>query len=166
MPRQVVGRITVDVELLERDTDKGTGSGVAQMAHQLVTDVIVASGTADGQMDRVYSDALSLTTTPTDLDLAGSLASDIGAGTVVFAEVSLIAVKHLGTTGNIQLGGDANFLAIFGAAADFILIPPGGTFLWYAPAGVAVTATTGDILQLAASTGTIAAQVVIGGRSA
>lgn len=168
MPRQVLGRVAVTVDLAERNTGVGTGSAIAQMAHAAAVEALIASGTSEGQMDRVHSDAITVTTTPTDVDLAGSLSSEIGGGTTTFARVNLVYVRNKSPSGsgNVQIGGDTNALLIFGAAADFLILPPGGTFLWYSPVGVAVTAGTGDILQLAASTGSVELEYIVGGRSA
>jgi hypothetical protein len=119
-------------------------------------------------MDRIHSDAITVTSTPTDVDLAGSLSSEVGGGTTTFVKVSLIYVKNKSPSGsgNVLIGGDANALPFFSAANDVLVLPPGGVFLWHAPPGVTVTAGTGDILQLAASTGSVELEYIVGGRSA
>lgn len=168
MARQVQGRIAVSVDLAERNTAVGTGSAIAQLSHAAAVEALIASGTSEGQMDRVYSDAITVTTTPTDVDLAGSLSSEIGAGTTTFVKVSMVYIRNKSPSGsgNVVIGGDTNALLMFGAAAHTLTLPPGGVFLWYAPPGVAVTAGTGDILQLAASSGSVELEYIVGGRSA
>jgi hypothetical protein len=166
MPRDAYGKVKVEIEIIERNTAIGPGDGVASIAHRALIDLLIASGTGDGQVDRVLSDALTLTTTPTDLDLAGSIASDIGAGTVVFAEVSLIVVQNTSEAGDIVVGGDTNALLFLGAAAQTLSVKPGGFAVLYAPKGYTVTAGTGDILQLAASAGTVTGKLIVAGRSA
>lgn len=164
MARAVAGRITIAVDLMETADGLGVGDGIAQYRHALSQVVDVATGTSDGQMDRAYSTAGTASSTPTDIDLTGSLSSALGSAN--FVDVSLIMIKNTGSTTTLRIGGDANFLALFGAAADFLLLPAGGCICWYAPAGIGVTATTGDILQLDTASGTTTYQAVIGGRSA
>ena len=165
MPREVSGRIRLEIDLQERNTLVGDGTKTAVLAHQALRDKLITNGVGDGQMDRVHSTALSVTTTPTDFDLAGSLSSAIGAGTTTFVDLSMIYIENTSTTGNLVVGGDANFVAFLGGATHTLTIPPGGVFFWEAPAGVTVVAATGDILQIAASTGTVTGKMIVGGRS-
>lgn len=165
MAREAFGRLRVDIEVTERNAQIGGGSDAASMIHRFLRDVVLNNGTSDGQIDRPYSEALSLTTTPTDFDVAGSIASDIGAGAVVMAEVVLLAIANTSESGDIVFGGDTNFVTITGAAAHTLSIKPGGFMLLFAPKGYTVTAATGDILQLAASAGTVTGQMLILGRS-
>lgn len=166
MPREVSGRVRLEIDLQERNTLVGDGTKTAVLAHQMVVDKVISNGLGDGQMDRVHSQALSVTTTPTDVDLAGSLSSAIGAGTTTFVDVSMIAIRNTSTSGNLVVGGDANFLPFLGGATHTLIIPPGGVFYWEAPPGVTCTAGTGDILQIAASSGTVTGVLIVGGRSA
>jgi hypothetical protein len=166
MARFANGSVRVEVDINEAVTALGAGDDIARMPHRRVYSKTLASGTADGEIDRVVSQGVSFTTTPTDIDLSGSLTSPLNAGAVVFAEVSMIYIENTAAAGNLQVGGDAASLPLFGAAADFIVVPPGGCFFWYAPAGIAITATTADILQIAASAGTVTGKVTIAGRSA
>lgn len=165
MPREVSGRIRLEIDLQERNTLIGDGTKTASIAHQALRDKIIANGVGDGQMDRVHSAALSVTTTPTDFDLAGSLSSAIGAGTTTFVDLSLIYIENLSATGNLVVGGDANFAPFLGGATHTLIIPPGSVFFWEAPPGITVTAGTGDILQIAASSGTVLGKMILGGRS-
>lgn len=165
MPREVSGRIRLEIDLQERNTLVGDGTKTAALAHQVLVDKVISSGVGDGQFDRIHSAALAVTTTPTDFDLAGVLTSAIGAGTTTFVEVGLICIRNTGTSGNLVVGGDTNALLIFGGATHTLTIPPGGTFFWEAPPGVAVVAGTGDILQIAASAGTVPGTLLIAGRS-
>lgn len=165
MAREAFGRLRVDIEVTERNTQIGGGSDAASMIHRFLVDSVLNNGTSDGQVDRAYSEALSLTTTPTDFDVSGSIASDIGAGTVVLAEVVCVAISNTSESGDIVFGGDTNFVTITGAAAHTLAIKPGGLMLLYAPKGYAVVAGTGDILQLAASAGTVTGKMLILGRS-
>lgn len=114
--------------------------------------ITLNSGTGANQADRVFHDQRTLApSTAEDLDLAGGGLTDKFGAALTFARVKAIMIKAAAANGgNIEFGGDANSVPIFGAAADFIRIPPGGVFVWTAPdaTGVAVTAGTGDILQV------------------
>src|SRR5687767_10832330 len=70
--------------------------------------ISLADGTAINQANRLYAARLSLTTTPTDLDLAGSLTDPLGA-TVTFAKIVGIGILNNSTTAgeNVLVGGDA-----------------------------------------------------------
>lgn len=166
MAREASGTLSVSVDIQERSTSVGTGSATAGLTHRVLYEKVLANGTSDGQIDRVHSEALSVTTTPTDYDLSGSLSSDIGAGTTSFVEVTGILITNDSASGDLQVGGDAASIPLFGAAADYILVKPGGIFVWYAPAGLAVTNSTADVLQIAASTGTVTGKLILLGRSA
>jgi hypothetical protein len=166
MAREASGTLSVSVDISERSTAVGVGDGTTSLVHRILYEKVLANGTSDGQIDRVHSEALSVTTTPTDYDLSGSLTSDTGAGTTSFAEVTGIMITNDSSSGDLQVGGDAASIPLFGAAADYIPVEPGGCLLWYSPSGIAVTNSTADVLQIAASTGTVTGKLTIFGRSA
>lgn len=167
MARTATGKVRVVVDLMEGSTALGVASATGTLRH-LVDDIVeYASGTSDGQIDRVYSGTLSLTTTPTDVDLVGSLTSVLTGQTTTFVDLVGVLVVNQSTSGNVVVGNDTNGVPIFGAVTHTLSVPPGGLFLWRAgAAGLATTAGTGDILQLAASAGTVTAALVLWGRSA
>lgn len=161
------GKLRVTLDLKEFSTSLGVGDATARCDHFLEFAAELANGTADGEMNRVYSAAVALTTTPTDVDLSGALSSVLATGTTVsFVDLVGVFIVNTSTSGNIEVGGDANGVPAFGATNDIIRVLPGGCIFWYAPTGVAVTNSTGDILQLAASTGTVNCKIVIWGRNA
>lgn len=164
MARAVAGRVSASVDVLETADALGVGDGVGLYRHVLSQVVDIATGTSDGQADRAYSTSGTASSTPTDIDLTGSLSSALGSAN--FVDIMTIMVKNTGSTTTLRVGGDANALPLFGAANDLILIPAGGCLLWHAPAGVAVTAGTGDILQVDTASGTTTYQIVVVGRSA
>lgn len=129
------------------------------------------SGTAADQADRIFHDQRTIAASGTDdLDLAGSLTDPFGAA-LTFADVRLIFIAAaLANTNNVIVGGDANALLFGGAAAHTVTVRPGGMFLLAArdATAYAVTAGTGDILQVANSgAGTSATyDVVVIGASA
>lgn len=166
MAREASGTLSVSVDIQERSTAIGVGDSTAAMTHRILYEKVLANGTSDGSIDRVHSEALSVTTSPTDYDLSGSLSSDIGAGTTSFVDLVGICITNDSSSGNLQVGGDAASIPLFGNVADYIVVPPGGCLFWYAPGGIAVTNSTGDVLQIASSTGTVTGKMTIFGRSA
>lgn len=167
MPREASGLVRLQVALQERNTAIGAGGDNASINYDELLELVLASGISDGQIDRIHRQALSLTTTPTNVDLRGVLQSLLGAGANDFVDLALVLVVNTGVAGNIVLGGNVNAVPLYGAAAQSEIIPPGGFSLkWLGPAGVGVTAGTGDILQLAASAGVVPGRLLLAGRSA
>lgn len=165
MAREAKARLELKLSAEEFETDLGAGGGRSRLAHlvELVADLL--NGTDDGEIDRVYSDELTVTTTPTDLDFVGGVTSKLNGQTVTLAEIVAVIVVNESAAGDVIVGGDANAIPIFGAATHTRPVKPGGADVWYAPAGVALVAGTGDILQLAASAGSVDCKVAVLGRS-
>jgi hypothetical protein len=127
-----------------------------------------ASGTAANQADRIFSD--TRTTSGTDsLDLAGVLLDAFGDA-FTLARVKLIYVTAAAANAaDIRVTRSAaNGCAIFGAASDYVLVRPGGVFLWAAPdaTAVAVAAGSSDILEVTSASGSVTYDIVIIGASA
>lgn len=149
--------------------------GTASFTHLISLSATIASGTGSSQNDRVFSDTRTLAASANeDLDLAGSLGGKlVGIGaTVVFAEVIAIMIKAAAAnTNSVNVTRPAsNGVPFLTAAGDGFSIPPGGCALFYWPGatGIAVTAATGDLINIAnsgAGTG-VDYEIVIVGRSA
>lgn len=147
--------------------------GTARFPVDYAKRLILASGTAAGQADQLWSDTRTITASGTDpLDLAGSLVDALGA-TLTFARVKgLIVCAAAGNTNDVIVGGAASnaFINWVGDATDKVKVKPGGVFCLFAPAatGYPVTASTGDQLLIANSgAGTsVTYDVVIIGASA
>ena len=117
----------------------------------------ITNGTAADMANNIWSDTRTLTASSAeDLDLAGGLTNAFGT-TLTFTKIKGIVIEaSSANTNNVQVGGDSASLAtLFGAAADYINVRPGGIFAVYSPdsTGYAVTGTTADILQVANSAG-------------
>lgn len=129
----------------------------------------LTSGTGLAAADMQWSDTRTLAASATeDLDLAGSLTGPLGT-TLTFARIKLVYVTAaVANTNDVQITRPAsNGVPLFLAAGDGLAVKPGGGFLWHAPnaAGVAVTASTGDLLTLtnsAGSTGVTYSIVILG----
>lgn len=133
-------------------------------------DLIWGSGTGANLADKVWADNRTLTASSTeDLDLAGGSLTDALGAALTFARVRMLIVyAAIANTNNVVVGGDANAVPFFGAATHTVTVRPGGLLVLAAPdtTGYAVTAGTGDIIQVAnsgAGTSVTYDIVVIGG---
>lgn len=123
------------------------------------------SGTGANQADQLFSDERTLGTGANeDLDLAGSL-SDAFGNTLTFARIkAVIVLAASANTTNITVSRPAsNGVVLFDAASDAITLAPGALFAWVDPTatGKAVTAGTGDLLNIANSAGASGTYTVI-----
>ncbi|HEX6579215.1 MAG TPA: hypothetical protein VF082_12695 [Jiangellaceae bacterium] len=132
----------------------------------------LTSGTGANQGDMMWSDRRTVNASSNeDLDLAGSLTGPLGT-TLTFARVkALLVTAASANTNNVRVTRPAsNGVPLFLAASDGIDVRPGGMFMWVAPdaTGVAVTAGTGDLINVAnSSSGTsVTYDIVIIGASA
>lgn len=124
------------------------------------------NGTGADQIQNIFSDTRSINSASNeDLDLAGSLTNAIGA-TVTFTKVKAILIQaSANNSTNLSVGPAASngWGAGFADASDRVVIRPGGMFLLTAPDanGMAVTAGTGDLLNIANSSGATASYDII-----
>jgi hypothetical protein len=162
--------LTSNMELMLRWThtsalDLSTVSDVA--AYSVIDEL--ASGTGLDQADRIWHDRRTLAAAAEDLDLAGSLTNAFGV-TATFAKVKGLLIKNRNTTAGhvLSIGGDAASLALFTAVNDIYPLGPDGVFFIWEPsaAGKAVTAGTGDLLQIDAGANTISYDIIVIGTSA
>ncbi len=173
MGRGYKGSVTVQIRSEEYDdTGAGVGGEPKRLKHDVDYTWNWTSGTTDGtMMDRVYSAAPSLTTTPTDIDLisASSLASAMdGSLNVAITDLCMVCVLNTAAngSGDADIGaGSAPYDGMWLAAGDGASVKPQGILLWIAPYGAVATATTADILRAVASAGTVPVKVLLAGRS-
>lgn len=129
----------------------------AQSRFAVGRSVTWTSGTAAGQVDKVWTDTRQIAASSTDdIDLAGSLTDAFGAAFTPAKIKALVVVAHATNTNNVVIGGDAAaWQGPFGATNDTIHVRPGGIFAVACTDNTAwpVTATTADILQVANSAG-------------
>lgn len=128
----------------------------------------VANGVGINQANAVYVDDFSIAASGTlAIDLSGTL-EDAHGNAIAFTAIKEIYIKASeDNTNNIVVGngGVNSFLGPFGAAAHTIALKPDAVFHvseGYSADGWAVTAGTGDILQLANSgAGTAVAGTIV-----
>lgn len=117
--------------------------------------VRLLNGTADGEINAEVSDQRTLTASNNeDLDFAGGLADAYGA-LVTLAKVKFLVIYNESTTQTLTVkSAAANGWATWSkGSTNGIDIGPGGFECFYAPAGFAVTAGTGDKLNVANGSG-------------
>lgn len=127
------------------------------------------SGTGLGQADVVFSDTRSTAGTDSLDMVGGGLLDNLGNVWAPARIKAIIVVAAAANTGNVLLRRPAaNGVPFLTAAADEAPIHPGGIFVLVAPsaAGYVVTAGTGDLIDLAASAGTVIFDIYLIGASA
>lgn len=170
MARGTKGKIKVVIEVEEFD-DGGAGAGAEtkRLRHPINYEWEWTSGNTDGtQMNQVFSNLISLTTTPVDTDLvsASSLASQMDGQPVAMVDPCVVCVINNAASGSgdVQIGAGSNPWTGMLAAGDVANVKPQGILLWVAPYGAPATAGTADILRVVASTGTVDTKVLVAGR--
>jgi hypothetical protein len=131
----------------------------------------ITNGTGSNQADKLWSDTRTLAASANeDLDLSGSLSSLFGAFAPAKVKAVVIFARAANTNSVVISRPAANGLVIFAAASDALAgLQPGGVFVYTAPtAGIAVTAGTGDLLNIANSAGgtSVTYDIIVVGTSA
>lgn len=128
--------------------------------------LILADGTAIDQVDGWWRDRRSLAAAAEDIDLRGGLTDGFGVA-IAFAKLKVLIIRNRSIVAGetLSVGGDAASVPLFGAVNDIINVGPGGLLVWVNPslAGIAVTATTGDIIQVDSGAATIEYDIIVGG---
>lgn len=150
----LITRVTMELAAtLTSSTDFSTPAAPYALRQQFD----YTSGTGAGQADRFWADQRTLAASATeDLDLAGVLVDPFGA-TITFARIkALRIVAAAGNTNNVVVGAASGspWAALLGATGT-LTIRPGMAFEVAAgtadATGLAVVATTGDLLKVANS---------------
>jgi len=111
----------------------------------------MTTGTSSAQADRLYHSRTSISLSSSlTLDLAGSLTDSLGQAFTPASVRGIYVENRATTTGlDVYIGGNANSVPLFGAAADYFILEPEGLFLATFPIdGPTVTAGTGDIIEV------------------
>lgn len=131
--------------------------------------VALDSGTGLNQADVIFSDTRSTAGTDSLDMVGGGLLDNLGNVWAPARLKGIIVVAAAANPGNVLLRRPAaNGVPFLTAAADEAPIHPGGIFVLLAPsaAGYVVTAGTGDLIDLAASAGTVTYDIYLIGASA
>lgn len=130
----------------------------------------LANGVAVNQANVLFSNTYAITTGATQsLDLAGGGLTDAFGVTLAPARVKCVFISsNASNTTNLTILGSANAVPVLNTAATTMTLTPGGVFMACNPSatGWAVTAGTGDIVQIVNAAGATAnADVVLIGAS-
>ena len=145
--------------------------GSPKMAVNIEKLLTLLEGTAaTNQANLFFSDTRTLAASANeDIDLAGALTSAFGA-TITAAEiVGIFIAAASGNTNNVNVTRPASngFIGPFLAAGDGVSVRPGEWLPLISQSGWAVTAGTGDLLNIANSAGStsVTYDIVVIGRT-
>lgn len=117
----------------------------------------LTSGTGANQANQIFHDQRTLSASANeDLDLAGSLTNALGATITLTKLKAIIIVASSSNTNNVEVTRPAsNGVPMFLAASDGVSLTPGASFcmVWPDANGITVTASTGDLIHVANSSG-------------
>jgi archaellum component FlaG (FlaF/FlaG flagellin family) len=143
----------------------------SQIQAKLTSTVGLASNTAsisNSETDsltsatKLYSATVTVATSTTeDIDLSGTLTDPLGEA-AVFTDVYAIFIKNTGEAA-LTLGG-ANQVPIINGSTDKINLAAGCSLQYIDPAGVSVTAGTGDLISLTAGATASEAEIIVIGK--
>lgn len=163
--------VTASIDLNIRGKQTGTADlGTPQISLNVSKSMQFTPGTASvGQANILFSDTRTLAASANeDLDLAGALTDALGASIAAAEVVAIYIAAASGNTNNVNVTRPAsNGVPLFLAAGDGFGLTPGDFFLRTMRNGVAVTAATGDLINIANSAaGTpVTYDIVIFGRT-
>lgn len=145
--------MTAEVSLTIKGTLSGSGDlGTPKFSITPISELLAfADGTANvGSTDLMFADTRTLAASATEnIDLAGALSNAFGA-TITAAELVLLFIKaHEDNTNAVNVTRPAsNGVPIYLAAGDGRALLPGEYELIVSQAGIAVTASTGDLITI------------------
>ncbi len=145
------GAVKVSVAgTLAKDIDVGT---VSHVINSVFTNAF-ANGTTINKANEMFVDTRTVTASGTDaLDLYGGLTNGVGTAINFTSIKAIIVSADSANVNDVQIGGALTGVAFINWVANFsdiVNVKPGGMFCLVAPtaAGYAVTASTGDILNI------------------
>lgn len=133
--------------------------GNAKDEQSFVKNIPFTDGEGANQAEGVWRDDRSIATSTEDaLDFYGSALQDAFGNNISAKSIKGVYIENTGTV-SITWGGNAAEIPYFAAVNDKLTIPAGSYNLWACPtaAGIAVTATTGDILSVTNTSGSVIA---------
>ena len=148
----VRGSIAFSLDL----TDSGTGDlGSPKMRVSVSKALALIEGTnATNKANLLFSDQRTLAASANeDIDLAGALTDAFGASIVAAEIVAIYIDAAAANVNSVQVTRPASngFIGPFMATGDGVSIKPGEYALFVSQSGWAVTAATGDLLNIANS---------------
>ena len=150
----VRGEIALRIDL----TQSGTGDlGTPKMRATADKILSLVEGTdATNKANILFADTRTIAASANEnIDLAGALSDAFGASIVAAEIVAIYIAAKAANTNNVNVTRPASngFIGPFLAASDGVAIKPGEYALFVSQSGWAVTAATGDLLNIANSAG-------------
>lgn len=164
MAKQAV--LTVKLETTYELSDDFNGGTTRKANIDFEKTITLGDGVGADQFDLQWRDRRTVADgVPDDIDLAGVLLDGLGT-TLTFVEIVAIIISKVSGTGPLEVGGDAAPLVNWVADGSDIINVGELLVLTKADAGgYGVTATTGDILQIANNGGdSVVYDIVVLGR--
>lgn len=155
--------ITASVRWNQQDNDGSSARSVIDANAITLIDTL-ANGTGEDQADVIYHAQLSLTATPTTLDLTDGTMIDMLGNACVFDYIRTIMVTNADGGGYVTLAGTfKEYIAAPGASSG-IYINENGCVLLHNPSANAwnVTASSNDTITLVSSNTSTVDIVIIG----
>lgn len=148
-----VGKVTQYVQSKQTSTPAGDLSATTK---DQVIDLSMdfPNGTGVGAANNGYIKEITISGAGnTDIDLAAGLTAPDGTS-LIFTSIRYVVIKSRSTGVMTITRPASNGAPIFKAAGDGIDLNAGGKFEYYDPTGFAVTAGTGDLINVANAAGT------------
>jgi hypothetical protein len=148
------------------------GGGTPSFQANFLWEWAIASGVGLSQADKLYAPATQSLAAGANanIDFNAGLNDVFGVSLVMVKLKALLIKAGAANPDNLTLSRPAaNGLALFVAASDAIIIPPGGMFAWAGQVGgIPVVASTADLLNMlaAATAGTYTFDIQAIGTSA
>lgn len=157
----ISGAISVNVQLQDART-----SGSEQTTQVINRSFAwnVSHGTGLGLFNLCWPSTRVLTTGANeDIDVSGALTNAFGAAVFTATKLIYIEAATANTTNLTVIRPASNGVPFLAAASDGFLLTPGDVFLLTrrAAAGVAVTAGTGDLINVANASGASATYTIV-----
>jgi hypothetical protein len=148
------GRVAISVEA---QMDDVLDVGTAMYPVQFTASSVFTDGTGANQAKKIFTDTRTLSASATEsLDLFGSLVDAYGVTMNAAKLKGIVVTAAAANTNSVQVTRPAaNGVPLFMAASDGIALTPGASFCAVFPDanGVAVTASTGDLITFTNSAG-------------
>lgn len=151
----ISGTVSASIVIDDTRTNVGLPASSTRLGISRQPSITFSDGVGAAMFDKLYAASRTLSGSSEDLDLSGVLA-DLYGGTITAARVKCLYVKNLSTTNNIVIGGDGtNPWATLLNSTGTLTLPPLAWVVVATPdaTGWAITAGTGDILQVAGTSG-------------
>jgi len=128
----------------------GKFNATGSLNHSISANYPVGSST--GQVDTIYTKGRTVPSSTSPDSIVLSSLTDPAGNAIAFVHVVDLIVENTDPTNTLTIGGGSNSVSWLPSAG--VPVPPASALVLHVPAGLAVTASTADHFQVAASGGT------------